>query len=158
MKHSLHSLAERAGLLKLYLENKERFDTAPGSKRKHQAWRGGYADHLSDVVEIGTRMHRTLSPPIDLEDFVLVTFLHDLDKVFTYTEPCLIIQDKFEFILDTAAAYGVSLTYPQMNALRYAHGEGGAHNPEYRIINELGAFLHAADILSARVFHSDLLR
>ncbi|MBW2998182.1 hypothetical protein KY321_01465, partial [Candidatus Woesearchaeota archaeon] len=37
----------------IYLDNKEMFDKAKGSKVKHQAWSGGYYSHLRDAMNIG---------------------------------------------------------------------------------------------------------
>jgi hypothetical protein len=55
---------------------------------KHQAWEGGYVDHLQETMNIGIDLYKTFSQRRDLtftlSDLFIVLFLHDLEKPFKY--------------------------------------------------------------------------
>jgi hypothetical protein len=42
----------KTACIAIFNDNKERFTQAPGSLTKHQAWSGGYIDHLEEAMNI----------------------------------------------------------------------------------------------------------
>lgn len=150
----------RSGCKRLLSDNHDRFTKSPGSKTKHQAWKGGYIHHLEETMNIAESLYETLSKterplPFTLIDAVLVIFFHDLEKPFKYVEPAVIFLDDLEkasFILHKMDEYRIECTDDQYNALKYIHGEGIDYHPTERIQGPLGAFVHCCDTFSARIF------
>lgn len=146
----------------IYLSNKELFDTAKGSKIKHQAWRGGYIDHVADIMNIAIVYYRALNRcrplPFALPDALLALFLHDLEKPWVYaknTDERAVFEsneDRHEFVEDLIKKYKFCLTQEHRNAIRYAHGEGDDYHPTKRIQSPLAAFVHHCDNTSARIW------
>ncbi|MEB3340037.1 hypothetical protein, partial [Okeania sp.] len=70
--------------LQLLEENRQLFQTVRGSTHNHQAWVGGYIDHIQEVMNIAYSFYHHLNGlrtlPFSLSDVLLVTFLHDLEK------------------------------------------------------------------------------
>ncbi len=173
LRHSLSELLElidqpnRAGCESLYQKNKELFDRARGSKTKHQAWEGGYLDHVIETCNIGLVLYDTLSAlrplPFTKSDVVLVMYLHDLEKPWKHVRQEDTWKDTAElgvkshakaFVLRKAREFGIILTPEQENALLYVEGENESYDPNKRVMNELGALCHSADILSARLWYN----
>ncbi len=150
----------RSGCKCLLSVNYERFSKSPGSKTKHQAWKGGYIDHLEETMNIAEGLYETLSKtkrPLSftLTDAILVIFFHDLEKPFKYVVPAVGFIDDLEkhaFILKKMDEYQVIFTDEQYNALQYIHGEGIDYHPTERIQGPLGAFVHCCDVISARIW------
>jgi hypothetical protein len=149
----------RGACKRLYEDHKERFDLAPGSFTKHQAWPGGYIDHLEETMNFGrdlfTLMNNTRKLDFSLSDILLVLFLHDLEKPFRYIEMKKEFDsddDKEKFIEKLIAEYGFVLTETHRNALRYVHGEGEDFSRTERIQKPLAAFVHICDVTSARIW------
>ena len=145
--------------LQLYLDNKERFDKAPGSLVKHQVWEGGYIDHLVESMDFAVVLHlmmdRKRKLPFSAADAILILFLHDLEKPFKYVAPKTEFhsdKEKEEFIYGLIAKYDIVLTDEQKNALKYIHGEGSDYSPTERIQLPLAAFCHMCDVASARIW------
>ena len=144
---------------------REVFQTARGSKTKHQAWQGGYIDHITDTMNLAVLLYESLlstERPMNfsLSDSLLVMFLHDLEKPFkqikggelglvdsTGKKDDAAIKDFREKLFNE---YGFNLTEQQLNAIRYAEGENKDYHPTERVMNELAAFCHMCDIWSAR--------
>lgn len=164
---------------KIYLENQKLIDKARGSKTKHQAWEGGYIDHICECVGIAEQMYETLSKmrPMDfaLSDAALVLFLHDLEKPWKH-QPDICggqivsskivdnamygrastnspkLHPKVIHCLKTAKDYGIELTEKQELAVTYVEGEGDDYGPYHRVQNPLAAFCHCCDTISARIW------
>lgn len=152
----------RTGCLALFHDHELRMKTAPGSSIKHQAWVGGYVDHLEEIMHIAVSLYEALSNirplPFTLADAILVLYLHDLEKPFKYIEPRTLFPDdesKKVFIETIMQHYAIVLTPDQHNALTYIHGEGDHHNPEKRIQGPLAAFVHCCDTISARIWFDE---
>src|SRR5947209_7468737 len=62
--------------------------SARGSSHNHQAWTGGYADHIREVMNIAVALHAALGQlrplPFSLSDALVVLFVHDLEKPWAY--------------------------------------------------------------------------
>lgn len=78
-----YEMSER--LRHLTRDNFDRIAQAPGSSSNHQAWAGGYVDHVAETMNIGLQMFLGFTNlgrpmPFTLPDVLLVMFLHDLEK------------------------------------------------------------------------------
>jgi hypothetical protein len=72
-------------LRNIMLENYERMMLAPGSSKNHQAWQGGYIDHVTETMNIACQLFWTFERlkrdiPFLISDVLVVMFLHDLEK------------------------------------------------------------------------------
>lgn len=153
--------------LQLYKDNLALFKKTFGSTHNHQAWEGGYHDHVTEIMNIGMVLYQTLSQyrklPFVLSDVLLITFLHDVEKLFKYYhDENGALQVKPEFVTKKAQhkcrlqllnKYGILLNPMQLNALTYVEGEGKAYSSRKRVMNELAALCHMADVASARIWH-----
>lgn len=147
---------------KLYADHQEMFEKAAGSKTKHQAWEGGYLDHIRDIMNIAVRLHTELSDlrpvPFSLSDSLLILFLHDLEKPWKYAgneeqkKEVARFADYQDFIKSKINEYGFVLSDEHMNALKYVHGEGNDYDPHIRVQSPLAAFVHICDTISARIW------
>lgn len=153
---------------RIYRENRRLFCLVQGSTNNHQAWKGGYHDHIQEAMRWGlyfytcTSLVRTL--PFSLSDLLLVVFLHDIEKPWKYElGPRGQLQHKNslnskkahrEFRDKKLGEYGIILSVEQDNAMKYAEGELDDYTNQRRMMNELAGFVHICDVLSARVFHN----
>lgn len=142
---------------------------AAGATHNHQAWLGGYLDHIRETMNIAVALYSSLenrrSLPFTLSDTLLVLFLHDLEK------PWRRLPDgargaglgdrawdldshrgKQEFRLAMAADHGIQLSTEQENAIDFIEGEGGRYSSERRSMGRLASFCHVCDTLSARLW------
>ncbi len=158
----------RAPCQRLYAENRERFMRARGSTHNHQAWPGGYHDHLQDGMNVAVLLYRAAAStgrcvPFSLSDALVAFFLHDLEKPwrFKQDEDGAWINDvametkahRQAFRESKMEEYGIKLAAEIENAVRYAEGEGADYRSDIRVSNELAGFVHACDHWSARVWH-----
>ncbi len=155
----------RAACRRIYDENRELFLTARGSSHNHQAWKGGYHDHVEEVMNYAVLFFRaeqaTGRPlPFTLAEALCVLFLHDLEKPWRFepdgngewveNERLKSKADKASFRLELLDRYGVVLTPTMENAMKYVEGEHDDYSPTRRVSNELAAFCHLCDSWSAR--------
>ncbi len=150
-------------------DNYSIFFDAKGASHNHQAWPGGYIDHIVDAMNNGIKeyQHDTFLRPgslqFSLSDLLLIIFLHDLEKPWkqyatAMGAPELLEQfsteeGKHQFRMDKIAEYGIKLTEYQLNALMHIEGEKGLYSPNKRVQNELAAYCHICDVKGARVWH-----
>lgn len=148
-------------------ENKRIIYAAKGSQHNHQAWEGGYLQHVADCISIAIGIHHSMFVDMDwpvpfrLSSVILVLFLHDIEKPFMQDrmaeDPEMPVWSKVQrmkFRSELCIHYNIQLTNEELLALHYIHGEGEDYSTTERKMNELGALCHAADVLSARVWHS----
>jgi hypothetical protein len=156
----------RTNLWAIVRDNQERFEKATGSSHNHQAWVGGYLDHVSEVMNLACQLYNTLNAlrklPFELQEALEVMFLHDIEKPFK--EGGVLIDPDGNKVEATKAnrkalrrnmidKYGVRLTEEQDNALEYVEGvPDSKYTPGERTMGELAAFCHSCDILSARLW------
>lgn len=162
---------------RIYTENKALFDSAAGSSHNHQAWNGGYIDHVQEVMNIACQQYRWMSRarrlPFSLPEALEVLYLHDIEKPWKYAtgkdhvQDAVIIatQDYRNLPVKTKAErvafrdavidhYQIQLNDDQKNALRYVEGvRDNEYTPGDRTMGELAAFCHTCDLLSARMWH-----
>lgn len=160
----------RTACRRMYDENRERFLQARGSTHNHQAWDGGYHDHVEDAMNYAILFFRAdaltgRAMPFTLADALLAVFLHDLEKPWRFerdeegrwvnTGLMKTKADRAEFRWAKIAEYGIILTPALVNAITYAEGEGDDYRPDRRVSNEIAGFVHVCDHYSARVRHDD---
>ena len=156
----------RRGCRQLLADQRVHFQAVPGSTHNHQAWPGGYFDHIQEVLNIAVVLYGTfdrLRPlPFTLSDALLVLFLHDLEKPWAYEsntsgglqrKAALVTKEAQQaFRLEQLQRYDIRLTPEQQNALRYAEGEIGQYSNQERVMGPLAAFCHGCDVTSARLW------
>lgn len=129
----------------------------PGSKTKHQAWSGGYKDHLEETMNIAQILYRTLNSKRKLEfslsGSLFTLFIHDFDKIFRYTNNKQETRNFDLFFKDYLyKKYKYRLSKEEFNALKYIHGENTDYHPTKKIMLPLTAFVHCCDIISSRIW------
>ena len=154
---------------KILEDYRQLFTETPGSSGNHQAWPGGYLDHITELMNIGSVLFHTLNHlrplPFNESDVLLVTFLHDLEKPFKYTydaqgslvkNPDLLEkQASEEFKRGLLRTYGIELNAMQANALEFVEGiRDDKYRKDSRVMSELGAMCHMADLWSARGWYN----
>jgi hypothetical protein len=124
------------------------FREARGSLVKHQAWRGGWADHQEEIWALA----HLLAPVWErwtgeelLDDALVILAYHDLEKPFKYVphvwSEAAHASDVFKAWLRDR--YELPLDERLMRA--YDDVRWGVDSP-------LGGFVHACDVLSARLW------
>lgn len=162
-------------LMNLWQDNLELFRKAPGSRKNHQAYPGGYIAHVADCIKFGRDMYGVWADKIydglheeeyfALQDVTMVMFLHDLEKPWLYVEDALsqdekgkLLQDKAarkEFRLAKIVEYNIVLTEEQRVALDQVEGiRDKDYSPNNRGFTPLGAFCHMCDLASSRIFYT----
>lgn len=142
-------------------EYRQLFETEPGSRHNHQAWTGGYIDHMTDGLNFARHLYRFVTSfgrplPFFLSDVMLVFFLHDLEKPWREEMNArskhvhATKAERQTFREEMFAKCGITLTSYQLNALTYVEGEIIKHSGEERVMNELASFCHMVDNWSAR--------
>lgn len=151
-----------AACTRFIIEHEPAFLAAPGSGSNHQAWPGGYCDHLDELFGIAAVLYRSLTAlrplPFTLADVLLTLFLHDVEKVFRRLPPGVLVSSRYQGLADDQRAlqtaiceeYDLDLTPEQVNALMYTHGEGEDYRKDHRAAGPLAAFVHNCDYWSAR--------
>jgi hypothetical protein len=156
----------RTGCKQLLAENHTLFQTAWGSSHNHQAWPGGYFDHIQEVLNIAIVLYEAMSPlrplPFTISDALLVLYLHDIEKPWAYEQnekeqrqrkaSFVGKEDQQAFRLELLQRYNIILTPEQENGLRYAEGEIGNYSNQRRTMGPLAAFCHLCDVTSARLW------
>lgn len=145
---------------KMFAKYQSIFEKAPGSKVKHQAWEGGYVQHLCQTMALAEFLYEPIKNiggvDFELSDGVLILFLHDLEKPFKYVEGRVFNNDaeKKDFILSQVKMFNIILNEKHLNALKYIHGEGDDYSPTVNVQWPLSAFVHICDVNSARIWHN----
>jgi hypothetical protein len=156
----------RTACARILAEHRTLFATVQGSTHNHQAWRGGYLDHVAEVMNIAVLLYEQLSAkrplPFSLSDILLVVFLHDIEKPWKYElgsdgqlHHKADMQGKAahqKFRMEMLAKYGVVLTAEHENGLKYAEGELSDYTNKQRMMGPLAALAHMCDVASARLW------
>ena len=154
----------REKCLKLYQDNQEIFDKAPAAVSNHQAWPGGYMDHVREVMNLAIKLYQSMGEirplPFSLSDALLALFLHDLEKPWRFCGDETTRQNLDErqnrdpFRKAKMEEYEIILSPFQENGIDYVEGElDGSYTPHRRTMNELAAFCHMCDVASARLWY-----
>jgi hypothetical protein len=150
----LNLIPEVSGRLRHFTEM-DMFKNAAGSSHNHQAWEGGYFDHVVETMNIACWLYET-SPrvlPFTLTDALTVLFLHDLEKPFKEIvgSTWKTKDDRRDFRETLIQQNQIPLTAEQKNALLYVMFPLHYSGTE-RKMKPLAAFCHTCDILSARLW------
>lgn len=165
--YHIHRLLKATGdncekLMKLLDDHQAIIYRAKGSLHNHQAWEGGYLQHVSDCMLIAQHIYSIeWEIQFSWSSVVLVLFLHDIEKPFMQdrmaNNPLMQEWTKAErlmYRIEIIRQYEIILTAKELSALMFVEGEGMAYNNQERKMNELAALCHAADVLSARLWHN----
>lgn len=162
-----------SALLRLYEDHKDLFHYAKGSSHNHQAWPGGYADHLAEILRVNEVTYAALETirPLDFSQAsaAIALFFHDAEKPFRYgpvdssicnewrarAETVDWEELKWDIIAAWEQQYGFTLTAEERHALKYCHGEGDDHRKDQRVATPLAAHVHHCDNTSARIWPED---
>ncbi|MEM6252260.1 MAG: hypothetical protein AAF821_05000 [Cyanobacteria bacterium P01_D01_bin.156] len=153
--------ARREKILQFHEIHRAEIESSWGSKSKHQAWPGGYMDHLTETFRMVETMYEGLSKlhplPFSRDSAIIVLYYHDVEKIWKYTVGLPKDFDKGTFLFETLATdYKIKFSPAEVNALRYIHGEPEAeYNPDTRLMGPLAAFCHSIDTMSARMWHHE---
>lgn len=156
----------REACQKLLGEQRRLFQVVQGSKHNHQAWIGGYQDHVQEIMNIAYQFYHlmeSLRPlSFSLSDALLVVFLHDIEKPWKYElnnegqlDEIEAMRDKevqHQFRAKKMTEYGIVLSLEQQNGMRYVEGELKDYSGWERKMNPLAALCHMADVASARIW------
>ena len=131
---------------------------AKGSSHNHQNWEGGYFDHIQEIMDFAYKLYFSISQdrelPFTLSDAMLILFLHDIEKPIKYgTNINFSNASNSQIRKMLMDEYGIKLNDYQLNGLNYIHGEGSEYRSDHRVMNELAAFCHCCDIISARIYY-----
>lgn len=156
----------RSACRRSYIENEALFRTARGSTHNHQAWPGGYHDHVEDAMnkavrEVCDELATGRPMPFTLTDALVGVYLHDFEKPWRFkrrpdgswenTGLMTTKADRHAFREAKIAEYGIPITPMIANAIRYAEGEGDDYDPRRRVMTPLAALVHICDVYSARL-------
>lgn len=153
-------------ILQTILEgNLREFEKAMGSEHNHQAWQGGYLDHVTETMNLACVFYEALGErlPFTLSSALKIMFLHDIEKPWRFIrngkgriiQKCLKSKkDKADFRKGFLDDYGVSLTGQEHNAMRYVEGEHRRAKPSERVEKPLvsSRFPLSADVLNALTY------
>lgn len=156
----------RSACARILADHRALFATVQGSTHNHQAWRGGYLDHVAEVMNIACVLYDrfvALRPlPFSRSDLLLVVFLHDIEKPWKYELGAdgqlhhkAELQGKEahqQFRMAMLARYGIVLAAEHENGLRYAEGELADYSNKQRRMGPLAAMAHMCDVASARLW------
>ncbi len=158
---------ERKYVLGIIEKESIKIRKAPGGLYKHQNWKGGYIDHLTETMSVACILfdtmnkHRRLS--FSLSDALYVLFLHDLEKLYRLTVDVrerpvrteLASNPNYRSAEVILKRLKIPTTKTQRNALKYAEGEKQDYHPTKRVMNPLAAFVHCCDTISARIWFDE---
>jgi 23S rRNA maturation-related 3'-5' exoribonuclease YhaM len=156
----------RTAIARLLADNRDLFTKVQGSTHNHQAWPGGYLDHITEVMNIAVILYRKLNAlrplPFALSDILIVVFLHDVEKPWKYElgedgqlrhkATMMTKADHQRFRLAKLAEYGIVLNEDHENGLKYAEGELEDYSSRERKMRPLAALAHLCDVTSARIW------
>jgi hypothetical protein len=164
-------------------DNRTLFQQAAGSSYNHQAWAGGYWDHVTEAMNIWLLLFNSFESTGRLDqlnrkerftksDGLVVLFWHDIEKPWSFVlQNGAPVADehgrlqRLPHLSDKAARkafaeakireYGVALSPTLRNALDYVEGiRDSDYSPFDRRMQPLAALCHASDMLSARAFYN----
>lgn len=156
----------REACKRILQDNRLLFQRVQGSKHNHQAWAGGYFDHVQEIMNIARELYYVMNAlrplPFSLSDALLVVFLHDIEKPWKYAlnvdgrlDEIEVLRSKeaqHQFRAKKLKEYGIVLTPDQQNGLRYVEGELSDYSGWERKMGPLAALCHLADVASARIW------
>ena len=166
--HSLFELVSlidepnQVAILRFINANRAVLQEACGSSHNHQAWKGGWWDHITEVMNIAVVLYPVLNAlrplPFTLSDALLVLFMHDIEKPWKYEENDGVrvhrtgMETKAkhqQFRMQVAGSWDITLADEHVNGIKYAEGELDDYTPRHRVMGLLASFVHMCDVSSA---------
>ena len=156
----------RSACSRILEDNRKLFQIVWGSTNNHQAWPGGYLDHVQEIMNIAVLLYERLDSvrplPFSLSDLLLVVYLHDIEKPWKYDldddgllqhKPTMQTkEDHQRFRMAKLAEYGIEFTPEQENGMKYAEGELNDYSNRRRVMGPLACVAHMCDVASARLW------
>lgn len=156
----------KSGCKKLFHENHRLFIDSFGSTHNHQAWLGGFYDHIKEVLNIGVHVYTLYSMlrplPFSLSDLLLVLLLHDIEKPWKYDisdDGTRVLKKSMQtkaqhqnFREDIIKQFNLQLTQEHIEAIKYTEGELDDYSSTERVMSPLAALAHVCDVTSARIW------
>ena len=130
---------------------------------------GGYLDHIAEIFKISEGIYNIFPERqsiIHFPDVLLVLYLHDIEKPFLFNydkNGNFIIKDeklnnkpaREAFRTKLIKKYELPLKEKHWHALKHVEGiRDQYYTPGDRVMSELGALCHLADMASARLWHN----
>jgi hypothetical protein len=161
----IQPLNTRTAIFDLYHKLHSRFVGAAGSQHNHQAWEGGYIDHITETMNIGRLLYQVMNEKrrlnFSVSDVLIVLFLHDLEKAFPERIEQMMssglvsrseAKDTIRHQLFTEHGIYHIINESQLAGLRNVEGEKNEYSNQCRGMTPLSAFCHMCDIASARLW------
>ena len=158
----------------LYYDIEEDFTSAPAAVKYHHNWGGGLYTHTEQVMNIAVNLFDEWKEKltVKLDDIIIVSFIHDLDKMYKYklrplserkeNEPFYTYKYKEKAtyppemdVIRILAEHGISLSRQQTEALAWHHGGWSSAAKTYKSNSQLAAIIHIADLFSAKVLKKE---
>ena len=148
----------------VYAKYKPEMMVSKGSVHNHQAWDGGYMDHVVETMNIARLLFHTMNDKrrldFTLTDALVALFFHDIEKAFPsriqalvdlgHARPKAKSKVRYSFLHDEGVWDLLSDSHK--NAIDNAEGENTSYSNQQRIMGPLAAFVHMCDIASARIW------
>lgn len=170
IRYTVEDPVRRKQLKKIYGSHQIVLHEAPASRRLHQPWPGGLADHLAQMCRLARLLfehgHGELRGnwPFNWDSVMVAIICHDAEKFVKYSIPDeewdayrATHYDgaewegiKWRVIEEWGTKFGLKLLPKERNAVKYTHGEGNDYRKDRRVSGRLAALVGAADRLSAR--------
>ena len=160
----------REKYINLWYAIEKDFTIAPAAVKYHHNWQGGLYIHTEQVMNIAVDLFNEWKDKltVKLDDIIIVSFIHDLNKMYKYKLRPLSEKEKnkpfytYKYkekttypsemdVLRILAEHNISLTRQQTEALAWHHGGWSDASKVYKSNSQLAAFIHIADLFSARV-------
>jgi len=132
-----------------HLIKEHQLNEAAGSTHNHQAWEGGYRDHVTQCLNYVDELHYLVHQTVKRVDAKLVLYLHDVEKLPGVVEERS--QKWWGYSSTLHTQFQVDLELKHLESIILIHGENEYYQKTERVMDELAAFCHVGDILSSRV-------
>lgn len=159
-------------VMKFHSTHKDRFETERGSQYNHQAWRGGYKDHILECMNIAVMLYKSMNGwrhiPFSLSDALVVLYFHDVEKMYPEQIRANTLVGEGENTTATARSSAKSMTRVRIleidnvyetldmvgliDAINNVDGENKKYSNLHRVMSPLAAFCHMCDVASARIW------
>lgn len=144
-------------IIKFHLQNQWLILSSKWSSHNHQNWDWWYKDHIIEIFSIADTLYdwlnnkRTLN--FSLDSVKIVLYFHDVEKILKYTF-WVTWFDKWNYYINILPQkFGFNFEDFELNALKYIHWEWDDYSWHKRVMNELAAFCHCCDTISARIWY-----
>lgn len=164
----------REKIKSIYLDLRANMEYYPASTKYHHKDFGGHGDHTAQVMELSINIYNSLKEScadFNLDDVILVAFVHDLDKLWRYQQikerkeggPIFeykeleVPYDEYSKTIAECFRRGLELKDIHIEAIDHHHGGwaqdlSSVYNYRSKNIGKLATILHCADMLSCSLW------